>query len=87
MHCFIVAQALLDRYQREGDDVLERFVAMNETWAHSYEANFKCQSNEQKHPSSPCPKKANPTECAMKVMFAVAYNIDGVILHHGIAPR
>ena len=34
-HRYPVAQALFDRYQREGDDFLERIVAMNETWARS----------------------------------------------------
>ena len=38
-HHFAVAQALLDRYQREGDDFLGRIVAMDETWTRSYEPN------------------------------------------------
>ena len=32
-HRYAVAHALLDRYQREGDDFLERIVTMDETWA------------------------------------------------------
>ena len=73
---YAVAQALLDRYLK--DDFLGRIVAMDETWARSYEPNLKCQSNEWKHPSSPCPKKVRPTQCAVKVMFIVAYDNDGV---------
>ncbi|KAJ4450652.1 hypothetical protein ANN_02081 [Periplaneta americana] len=32
-------------------------------------------------------KKVRPTQSAMKVMFIVAYDIDGVILHHAVPPR
>ena len=32
-HCFAAAEALLNRYQMEGDDFLGRIVAMDETWA------------------------------------------------------
>ncbi|KAJ4438669.1 hypothetical protein ANN_14616 [Periplaneta americana] len=68
---------LLHRYQREGDDFLGRIVAMVETWTRSYEPNFKRQSNEWKHPGSPRPKKVRPTQSAVKVMFIVAYDVDG----------
>ena len=50
-------------------------------------SNLKCQSNEWKHSGSPCPKKLHPTQCAVKVMFVVAYDIDVVILHHAVLPR
>ena len=59
-HRYTVAQALLDRYQRE-DDFLGQIVAMDETWACSYEPNLKHQSNEWKNLSSPRPKKVRPT--------------------------
>ena len=74
---------MLDHYQGEGDDFLGLIVAMDETWACSYEPNLKCQSNEWKHPSSLHPKKVRPTQCAVKVMFIVAYDTDGV----NTAPR
>ncbi|KAJ4450046.1 hypothetical protein ANN_01453 [Periplaneta americana] len=77
----------LDWYQREGDDFLGRIVAMDKTWAHSYKPNLKRQSNEWKHPGSPRPKKVRPTQSAVKEMFIVAYDIDGVILHHTVPPR
>ena len=82
-HFSAVAQALLHLYQR---DFLGRIVAVDETWARSYEPNLKRQSNEWKHPGSP-PKKVRPIQCAMKVMFIVAYGINGVILHHAEPPR
>ena len=80
-HSYAVAQALLDRYQREGEDFLELIVAVDGTWACSYKPNLKCQSHEWKHPGSPRPKKMHPIQCTVKVMFIVAYYIDVVIPH------
>ncbi|KAJ4431454.1 hypothetical protein ANN_20052 [Periplaneta americana] len=80
-------KALLHRYQRECDDFLGRIVAMDETWTRSYEPNLKRQSNEWKHPGSPRPKKVRPTQSAVKEMFIVAYDINGVILNHAVPPR
>jgi hypothetical protein len=34
------------------------------------------------HPGSPRPKKIRQEPSRVKVMIIVAYNIDGVILHH-----
>ena len=86
-HCYAAIQALLHRYQREGDDFLGQIVTMDETWARSYKPNLKCQSNEWKHPSSPHSKKVHPTQCNVKVMFIVVYDIDGVLLYHAVLPR
>ena len=86
-HHYVVPQALLDRYQREGDYFLGRIVAMDETWTSWYEPNLKCQSNEWKHPDFPRLKKVCPIQCAVKVMFIDAYDIDGVILHHAAPGR
>ena len=60
---------------------------MDETWARSYKPNLKRQSNEWQYSSSPRPKKVRLTQCTVKVMFIVAYDIDGVILHHAVPPR
>ena len=76
-----------DRYQREGDNFLGLIVAMDETWARSYEPNLKRQPNEWKRLGSPRPKKVRPTQCAVKVMFIVEYENNGVILHHAVPPR
>ncbi|KAJ4437127.1 hypothetical protein ANN_17262 [Periplaneta americana] len=55
--------------------------------AHTNQPNLKRQSNEWKHPGSSRPKKVRPTQSAVKVMFIVAYDTDGVILHHAVPPR
>ena len=51
---------------------------MDENSAVSYVRNLKRQSNEWKHPGSPRPKKLRPTQCAVKVMFIVAYDTDAL---------
>jgi len=84
---YAIAQDLLNRYQREGDAFLGRIVTLDETWARSYEPHLKRQSNEWKHPCSPRPKKMRPTQSNVKAMFIVAYDIDGMILHHTVPQR
>ncbi|KAJ4450854.1 hypothetical protein ANN_02285 [Periplaneta americana] len=55
--------------------------------AHTNQPNLKRQSNEWEHPGSSRPKKVRPTQSAVKVIFIVAFDIDGVILHHAVPPR
>ena len=62
-HRYAVAQVLLDRQQREGDDVLGQIVAMD--LARLYEPNLKRLSNERKLPGSRRPKKVRPTQYAV----------------------
>ena len=49
-HRYAVAQALLHRYRKKGDDFIGRIFSMDKTWARSYEPNLKRQSNEWKLP-------------------------------------
>ena len=85
-HHYAVAQGLLNRYQRKSGDFIIRIVAMDETLDRSHEPHLKGQSNKLKHPGSPRPKKVRPTQSAVKVMFIVAYDIDGALLHHAVPP-
>ena len=80
-HRYAVEQDLLDQYQIKGNDFHGWIFTMVKTWAHTYKPNLKCQSNEWKHPDSPCPKKVHPTKCAVKMMFIVVYVTERVILH------
>ena len=80
-------KAVLDRYQRKGDYFFGQILTMNETRARSYEPNLKRQSNEWKNPGSPRPKKVRLTQCALKMMFIVAYGNDGVILLYAVSSR
>ena len=86
-HYCAVAQALLDSYKMQDEDILGRIVAMDETWAPSYEPNSKRLSNEWKHSSSPRSKKQCPKQFFVNVIFIVAYEIYGVILQHAVSPK
>ena len=81
-HRYAVAQALFDRYQREGDDFLQRIIAISKPGL----ANTN-QPNERKHPGSSRPKKMHPTHISVKMMFIVAYHINGVLLHLAVPPK
>ena len=82
-HRYAVAQALLDRYKMEGNDFLGRIVAMDETCARSYEPSLKRELK-----NGFIPILLVQRNCTLhKVMFIVAYGIDGVILHHAVPPR
>jgi len=62
-------------------------VTLDETWARLYEPHLMRQSNEWKHLGFPHLKKVRPTQSNVKAMFIVAYDIDGVILHHTAPQR
>ena len=85
-HRYVVAQALLDRYQRVGEDFLDEtslwtkpgLAQMNQTW------NVNQMNGSIQFFSS---KKSAPYTCVMKVMFIVVHDIDGVLLHNTVPPR
>ena len=66
------------------------FCRMNRCYARNLGSPIRTKLEipiELKHPGSPHPKKVRPIQCAVKVMFIVAYAIDGVILHHAVPSR
>jgi hypothetical protein len=52
-----VAEELLRRYEAEGEQFLNRIVAIDETWIRDFEPQLKSQSSQWKHAASPRPKK------------------------------
>ena len=52
-----IAKTLLKKYIKEGESFLNRIVAIDETWIHSYEPELKRQSSEWHTPASPRPIK------------------------------
>jgi len=58
---------------------LSQIVTGDETWTHHFEPEMKRQSMEWHHPQSQ-KKKFKTTPSAGKVMIAVFWDIDGVIL-------
>lgn len=75
-----ISQELLQRFQQEGDDFLERIITVDESWMHHYIPESKQASMEWRHSNSPPPKKFKTTPSAGKVMATVFWDIKGPIL-------
>ena len=52
-----VAEELLWRYEAEGEQFLNRIVAIDETWIRDFEPQLKSQSSQWKHTTYPRPNK------------------------------
>ena len=76
----------LQRYEREGNAFLRRIIAIDETWAKSYEPELKHQWNKWRHHGSPRKQTVRPTPTNVKVMLILAYDWDGVIVNRTV-PR
>ena len=74
----------LQRYEHEREAFLRRIIAIDETWAKTYEP--ECQSNEWRQHGSPRKQTIRPTPTNVKVMLILAYDWDGVIVNHTV-PR
>ena len=77
----------LQRYGRDGDPFLRRIIALDETWAMSYEPLLKRQSNEWSHHRSPRKTLVRRIPTNVKVLVIVAYDCDGLILMHVVPQR
>ena len=74
-----VAEELLRRYEAEGEQFLNRIVAIDETWIRDFEPELKSQSCQWKHSTSPRPKKCRRQQSKVKLMMIMAYDKNGVI--------
>ena len=74
------AQTHLNRHENEGDQFINRIVAIDETWLRSYEPESKSQSSEWHTPSSPRPAKFRRTQGALKQLAIITYDIRGVLV-------
>jgi histone-lysine N-methyltransferase SETMAR len=82
-----VAQQLLRRFRREGNEFLQRIVTLDETWACSYEPNLKSQNAEwqpRDSGDSSRPTVLKRSKGAKKMMLIVCYDFFGVILVHRV---
>jgi hypothetical protein len=70
---------LLRRYDAEGEQFLNRIVAIDETWKRDFEPQLKSQSSQWKHATSPHPKKCRRQQLKVKLMMIMAYDKNGVI--------
>ena len=73
-----VAEELLRRYEAEGEQFLNRTVAIDETWMRDFEPQLKSQSSQWKHATSPRPKKCRRQQLKVKLMMIMAYDKNGV---------
>ena len=74
----------LRRYKRQGNAFLNRIVACDETWAHSWEPELKRQSSSWCGPDSPRPQKATRSFGTLKVMHITFFDFQGIIFDQAV---
>lgn len=74
----------LQRFRREGEDFLNRIVACDETWAHSWEPELKRQSAEWCGPDSPRREKARRSFGQLKVMHITFFDRRGILFDEAV---
>ena len=65
--------------ETDPDGYLQRFVTVDETWAHHHQPEMRIQSKQWKHPCSPAPKKVRTVKSAGTVMATVFWDARGVL--------
>jgi hypothetical protein len=81
----VAVTQLLQRYEREGAEVLDSVVICNETWVHCFTPGSRTASKQCNHTHSLPPKKAKAIFSAGKMMTAVFWDSKGII-HLDLAP-
>ena len=74
-----IARKLLKRYGEDGDEMLQRIVAIDETWIRSFEPELKRQSSEWHTKNSPKPVKFRQSQNYAKMLMIFAYDFHGVL--------
>ena len=64
--------------------MLNRIIAVDETWARAYEPELKRQSSEWRHQGSPRRRKVRQNPSPTKVMVILAYDCQGVLVCHPV---
>ena len=82
-HRIKIARSLLHRNGEEGDEMLQRIVAIDETWIRSFEPELKRQSSEWHTKDSPRPFKFRRSQNCPK-MLIFAYDFRGVLTAHRV---
>lgn len=81
------SRKFLNRYHKEGDDMLDRIVTTDETWLFLFDPETKEQSKHWKTPASPPPKKARVCKSVGKQMYIFFMDRHGMILQHAVPPH
>jgi len=74
-----VAEELLRSYEADGEQILNRIFATDETWIRDFEPQMKSQSSQWKHATSPRQKKCRRQQSKVKLKMIMAYNKNEVI--------
>ncbi|PSN43656.1 hypothetical protein C0J52_16680, partial [Blattella germanica] len=67
--------------------MLNRIIAIDETWARAYEPELKRQPAEWRHQGSTRKRKVHQTPSPVKLMVILAYDIRGIILCNFVPHR
>jgi len=78
------SQAMLTRHFANQNNFLTSIITVDETWIPLYNPETKQQSKQWKHVYSPPPKKFRTAASAEKVLYAIFWDSDGVILAHPV---
>ena len=82
--CVNISRKLLKRYGENGTEMLQPFVAINETWIWSCEPELKCQSSEWHTKISPRPITFIRSQNCAKMLMIFAYDFRGVLTAHRV---
>ena len=77
-------QQLLQQFEEEGAEFLDRMVTQDETWMHYSEPESKLQSMQWRHQDSPRPRKALLKPSLDKVLYSFFWDSQGVILQWAV---
>ena len=78
------ARSLLHRYAEEGDEMLQKIVAIDETWIRSFEPELKRQSSEWHTKDSPRSLKFRQSQNCPKMLMIFACDFRGVLTAHRV---
>ena len=83
---FTGTEELKERFDREGQEFLDRIITCDKTWVHHFTPESKRASKQWKHADSLPPKKFRAIASAGKEMASVFWDKRGVI-HVDFLPR
>jgi hypothetical protein len=75
-----IAQQLLHRFLEEGNEFLQKVVAIDETWIRDFEPELKSQSIEWRGKISPRPKTFKRAQSNVKQIMIFDYDFEVVIM-------
>ena len=79
-----ISEECLRRYHEEGEAFLDSIVTEDESWFPLFSPESKRQSMQWKHRDSPPPTKCRALESQKKVLYAVFWDAEGIILSYPV---